>query len=161
MQRRWNLCPESSRVRMSANGSYSSRREPLFAEGGYDNVSVRAVARAAASTRPVRWTWGAGLGPSPKSFSTRFRVAPLARVNLSANMADRAAERLGGRAEVVVGDAERLPFHDGSFDAVYCNDSFHHCPDPIRATFQFGACCAQATPSSLATSGNRHPRAPS
>ena len=60
----------------------------------------------------------------------------LVGVDLSANMAERAAERLGGRAEVVVGDAERLPFRDNSFDAAYCNDSFHHYPDPALAAFQ-------------------------
>ena len=37
---------------------------------------------------------------------------------------------------MVVGDAERLPFRDNSFDAAYCNDSFHHYPDPALAAFQ-------------------------
>ena len=27
-------------------------------------------------------------------------------------------------------------FRDGSFDAAWCNDSFHHYPDPERAAFQ-------------------------
>ena len=40
------------------------------------------------------------------------------------------------RAEVLLRDAERLPFRDGSFDAAWCNDSFHHYPDPERAAFQ-------------------------
>lgn len=44
--------------------------------------------------------------------------------------------RLGGRAEVLLCDAERLPFRDGSFDAAWCNDSFHHYPDPERTAFQ-------------------------
>ena len=37
---------------------------------------------------------------------------------------------------MVVGDAEHLPFRDNSFDAAYCNDSFHHYPDPALAAFQ-------------------------
>ena len=51
-------------------------------------------------------------------------------------MVERARARLAGRAEVREADAERLPFHDGVFDLVVCNDSFHHYPDPDRAAFQ-------------------------
>ena len=51
-------------------------------------------------------------------------------------MLDAARARLGGSAELVLGDAEGLPFRDCSFDAVWCNDSFHHYPDPERAAFQ-------------------------
>ena len=38
-------------------------------------------------------------------------------------------------AEVAVADAEALPFPEESFDAAWCNDSFHHYPDPDRAAF--------------------------
>ena len=31
---------------------------------------------------------------------------------------------------IFLGDSEMLPFSDGSFDVVYCNDSFHHYPSP-------------------------------
>ena len=41
-----------------------------------------------------------------------------------------ADEKLHGRVELVLGDSEHLPFPDGSFDVVYCNDSFHHYPAP-------------------------------
>lgn len=62
--------------------------------------------------------------------------ASLTCFDLSPNMLDAARARLGGSAELVLGDAERLPFQDCSFDAVWCNDSFHHYPDPERAAFQ-------------------------
>ena len=51
-------------------------------------------------------------------------------LDLSENMLAVARKKLGERAQLVRGDAERLPFGDGSFDAVVCNDSFHHYPDP-------------------------------
>ena len=51
-------------------------------------------------------------------------------------MVTAAQNRLGNRAEVVLSDVERLPFRDSSFDAAWCNDSFHHYPDPERAAFQ-------------------------
>lgn len=62
--------------------------------------------------------------------------ASLTCFDLSPNMLDAARARLGGSAELVLGDTEGLPFHDCSFDAVWCNDSFHHYPDPERAAFQ-------------------------
>ena len=62
--------------------------------------------------------------------------ASLTCFDLSPNMLDAARARLGGSAELVLGDAEGLPFQDCSFDAVWCNDSFHHYPDPERAAFQ-------------------------
>lgn len=36
-------------------------------------------------------------------------------------------------AEFIVGDAEKLPFADGSFDLVVANDSMEHFPSPGRA----------------------------
>lgn len=47
-----------------------------------------------------------------------------------------ALDGFGDRACVVEGDSDRLPFHDESFDAAYCNDSFHHYPDPGKAAFE-------------------------
>ncbi|MFR1166785.1 MAG: class I SAM-dependent methyltransferase [Adlercreutzia equolifaciens] len=79
---------------------------------------------------------GCGTGALAEIVLDEIPGCALVGVDLSANMAERAAERLGGRAEVVVGDAERLPFRDNSFDAAYCNDSFHHYPDPALAAFQ-------------------------
>lgn len=59
--------------------------------------------------------------------------AACAGLDLSDNMLSEARRKLGGRAELVRGDAERLPFADGAFDAVLCNDSFHHYPNPETA----------------------------
>ncbi len=51
-------------------------------------------------------------------------------LDLSANMLDKARQRLGDRTVLVQGDSEHLPFPDRSFDVVVCCDSFHHYPDP-------------------------------
>lgn len=53
-------------------------------------------------------------------------------LDLSPAMLAQAKRRLGGRAQLVQGDSEALPFPDCSFDLVYCNDSFHHYPAPGR-----------------------------
>lgn len=141
----------------------------LFAEQGYDNVSVRAVARAAFDAQAATYDEGmegdharrlyqhviaevaraaAGM-PAPRVLDLGCGTGALAErlldaipgcsltgVDLSPRMVEVARVRLAGRADVLLGDAERLPFHDAAFDVVVCNDSFHHYPDPERAAFQ-------------------------
>ncbi|MFQ9916445.1 MAG: class I SAM-dependent methyltransferase [Flavonifractor plautii] len=48
-----------------------------------------------------------------------------------------ARKKLGGAVELVQGDAERLPFADGRFEVLLCNDSFHHYPNPGAAAAEF------------------------
>lgn len=79
---------------------------------------------------------GCGTGMLSEQLLGAFPSCRLTGVDLSPAMVERARARLVGRAEVREADAERLPFHDGAFDLVVCNDSFHHYPDPDRAAFQ-------------------------
>ena len=79
---------------------------------------------------------GCGTGMLSERLLGAFPSCRLAGVDLSPAMVERARARLAGRAEVREADAECLPFHDGAFDLVVCNDSFHHYPDPDRAAFQ-------------------------
>ncbi|HML36526.1 MAG TPA: methyltransferase domain-containing protein [Bacillota bacterium] len=51
-------------------------------------------------------------------------------IDLSANMIDEARKKLGDRAELAVGDAEKLPWREELFDTVLCTFSFHHYPNP-------------------------------
>lgn len=100
----------------------------LFRQGGLRQRLSEGRSACGGIDSPRVLDLGCGTGALAEIVLDEIPGCSLARVDLSANMAERAAERLGGRAEVVVCDAERLPFHDGSFDAVYCNDSFHHYP---------------------------------
>lgn len=79
---------------------------------------------------------GCGTGMLSEQLLGALPSCRLAGIDLSPAMVDRARARLAGRAEVREADAERLPFHDGAFGLVVCNDSFHHYPDPDRAAFQ-------------------------
>lgn len=47
-------------------------------------------------------------------------------------MIEKAAEILGPGVQLVVGDADDLPWKNNSFDLVVCNSSFHHFPEPTR-----------------------------
>jgi ubiquinone/menaquinone biosynthesis C-methylase UbiE len=53
-------------------------------------------------------------------------------IDLSEKMIGVARGKLGGKAELTIGDAEHLPYKDAFFDAVCCNFSFHHYPAPKR-----------------------------
>lgn len=54
-------------------------------------------------------------------------------LDASADMLGPARRNIDGVAGAfaVQGDATRLPFGDGAFDAVVCTNSFHHYPDPL------------------------------
>lgn len=73
-------------------------------------------------------------------------------IDISENMVRKAKEKLKNNASINVGDSEHLPYEDEMFDVVYCNDSFHHYPNPKtvmaevsrvlkpRGTFIIGDC---------------------
>ena len=48
-------------------------------------------------------------------------------------MTDVAKKQIKNKGILVIGDSEELPFANQSFDIVYCNDSFHHYPDPMAS----------------------------
>jgi ubiquinone/menaquinone biosynthesis C-methylase UbiE len=51
-------------------------------------------------------------------------------IDISPEMIKQADHRLAGKARLVVGDSELLPWPDREFDAVICIFSFHHYPRP-------------------------------
>jgi ubiquinone/menaquinone biosynthesis C-methylase UbiE len=58
-------------------------------------------------------------------------------VDLSAAMIRRAQRKSGPRLDFILGDAEKLPSENASFDAVVNLISFHHYPNPARAAAEF------------------------
>ena len=71
------------------------------------------------------------LEQGPKRRVTGVDLAPGMVAHARASLA-----AFGDRARIAEADSERLPFHEESFDAAYCNDSFHHYPDPGKAVFE-------------------------
>mgnify|MGYP002794598183 CR=1 FL=1 len=52
-------------------------------------------------------------------------------LDLSQQMIEQAKKRVGAKAQFIVGNAEKLPFADHTFDMIICNASFHHYPHPV------------------------------
>ena len=71
------------------------------------------------------------LEQGPKRRVTGVDLAPGMVAHARASLA-----AFGDRARIAEADSERLPFHEESFDAAYCNDTFHHYPDPGKAVFE-------------------------
>lgn len=117
-------------------GTYDTGMQGNHARALYRIVADE-VARACQNIPSPRvLDLGCGTGALAGIVLDEIPSCTLVGVDLSANMVELATERFGRRAEAVVGDAEHLPFHDNSFDVAYCNDSFHHYPDPVLATFR-------------------------
>lgn len=77
---------------------------------------------------------GLGLGADHQRFAEAG--AKLSGIDLTETAVEHTARRLalvGLTSELRVGDAERLPFADASFDIVYSWGVIHHSPDTPRA----------------------------
>ena len=76
-----------------------------------------------------------GAGHTALTFAPR--VAEVVATDLTVRMLQQTAQAAAARGltnvRTAVGDAEAIPFPDGSFDAVTCRLAFHHFPAPDRA----------------------------
>lgn len=129
-------CRSRSRAAFDAQAeTFDTGMEGAHARALYPHVAAEVERAVAGLAAPRLLDLGCGTGALAELVLSEIPTAKLVGVDLSPEMVRRARQRLGG-AEVLVRDAERLPFPDSSFDAVWCNDSFHHYPDPRRAAFQ-------------------------
>lgn len=67
---------------------------------------------------------GCGTGRLLELVGQHFSAATLTGLDLAPNMLQQAAVRLGGRARLIQGDAEQLPFADNSFRQVFSSSTF-------------------------------------
>lgn len=116
--------------------TYDEGMQGAHARTLYPLVIEEARSALAGVTQPRILDVGCGTGALAEALLEAIPGCCMTGIDLSSAMVARARARLVGRAEVREGDAERLPFHDGAFDLVVCNDSFHHYPNPDRAVFQ-------------------------
>lgn len=73
---------------------------------------------------------GCGTGPVIELLSKKYPEKHFVGLDITPAMIEVAQSKRLSNAEFIVGDAENLPFGDGSFDAVLCANSFHHYPNP-------------------------------
>ena len=108
--------------------TYDAGMEGEHARRLYPHVLGEVRAAVAGLAAPRLLDLGCGTGALAERVLGVAPGAHLTCVDLSPRMAEAARARLAGRAEVLLGDAERLPFHDAGFDAAWCNDTCHHYP---------------------------------
>lgn len=82
---------------------------------------------------PVLLDLGCGSGELMKLVLDEDPQRHITGLDISEEMLRIAQEKLHDRITLVKGNAQQLPFVDATFDMVYCNDSFHHYPDPKLA----------------------------
>lgn len=73
---------------------------------------------------------GCGTGPVIELLARKYPEKHFVGLDITPAMIEVAQSKGLPNAEFVVGDAENLPFGDGSFDALLCSNSFHHYPNP-------------------------------
>jgi ubiquinone/menaquinone biosynthesis C-methylase UbiE len=76
---------------------------------------------------------GCGTGALLAMVGRERPSARLSGVDISQQMIMVALHKLPSSTNLVVGDSERLPFSDQSFDLIVCTFSFHHYPNPLAA----------------------------
>lgn len=102
----------------------SGEAPEFFAEYKIKDV---AAAMAEAAQGPLQiLDFGAGVGNSIPYWRRYFPRSVIVGADVSSRSLTLATRRFPGVAALVVFDGERLPFADGSFDAAFAANVFHH-----------------------------------
>lgn len=75
---------------------------------------------------------GCGTGALTQLVARKHPDCHLVGIDISSNMVTQARKNLGSHIEVIEANSNSLPFPNETFNIVYCNDSFHHYPDPYQ-----------------------------
>ena len=108
--------------------TYDTSHDGQFVKGMYQEILTRMQQIPASSVLDLGCGNGNVICLLKKHVNARYYG-----LDLSEKMIEEAGKRLGGDVELTVGDAEKLPYEDNSFDVVICNASFHHYPSPEKA----------------------------
>ena len=126
---------ENSRISFNHQAAvYDTTRYGAHARRLYRSILERVVSlQGISSLLDV----GCGTGEMLYLIRSRCPAMNLYGIDISEKMLDTARSKLGEKACLCWGDAENLPFDDGVFDLLICNDSFHHYPAPAKALSEF------------------------
>ena len=125
---------QKSRIAFDAQApTYDSAAQGAHARGLYPHV-LAALARIPRGGELL--DVGCGTGALARLVLKQDPTCRVTGLDLAPNMVAQARANLEGfadRVRLVEGDSDRLPFREESFDAAWCNDSFHHYPRPQAA----------------------------
>jgi len=119
--------------------TYTQRGNTAFEAEMATRTASRAAAFFLPYLRPGMQLLDVGCGPGAITLGLAQTVAPgeVVGVDIQASQVDRAralaAERRITNARFEVADINRLPFPDGSFDAVFAHTVLMHLREPVRA----------------------------
>jgi len=102
-----------------------------------------------------------GCGPAAIWQANLDRLEPslsLTLADFSPGMIEAARAVLGGRAEYVVADVQKLPLESGSFDVVLANHMLYHVPDRPKALAEIARVLVPGGSLHAATNGHGHMR---
>jgi ubiquinone/menaquinone biosynthesis C-methylase UbiE len=76
---------------------------------------------------------GCGNGKMLELLVKEYPAVQACGIDLSGKMVAKATGILGSNVQLLVGDADEIPWPDNSFDLLICNASFHHYPQPLKS----------------------------
>lgn len=124
-----NKCQETSRQHFNRIAStYDTNYEGQMAAALHDSVLQKLDMSVYRSVLDI----GCGPGTVLSLISMKGDVE-LHGIDLSPEMIRIAQDRLGGRADIRLGDSETLPWDKNSFDVIISIASFHHFPTPKKS----------------------------
>lgn len=131
-----NLKANSKNAFNSQAKTYDNDMRGSHARALYPIVANEVIRLIKNNSCPCLLDVGCGTGALAEMIIKEVPYASLSCIDFSENMLEIARARLSERVNVVLEDVEKLSFHDSMFDVAWCNDSFHHYPDPEKASFQ-------------------------
>jgi len=108
--------------------NYFGTFDGKYCKDMYEEVIRKIKKRPARSVLDV----GCGTGAMLSMLIADDQELQVSGIDFSEKMLDQAAELLGEKAQLVLGDSDALPWQDDLYDLVLCNSSFHHFPEPLK-----------------------------
>jgi len=115
----------------------ASRYESTLAGWHSGKMKMAALQLLGKDVRGSLLDVGCGPGLLLTTLAGQYPHLDLAGLDIAPEMVRVAKERLGDRADIRLGDSERLPWPDASFNFIFCVDSFHHYPNARTVLHEF------------------------
>ena len=149
--------PSTDRERLVEHAYKDSR--PLLARGSIYHYQRDPVAIHPWVLGQVDWPDTAralDVGCGPGFYLATLRGTPPSAHHVGVDLSLGMAAEAGSVADVLVGDAQRLPFVDASFDVLIAAHMLYHVPDADAAVFEFARVLAPGGHALVVLNGRAH-----